>query len=134
LKALKTALRKTELGQWRTEADEKALKANPEWIEQCDPESYRRSLREDDLAAIETHGPPVVADFQSKINSASEDGGSVMMSRKTVSPLGFSPAVIIILLSKKSDSFSTNKAYIALFPDPFSPLITSISSFAILRH
>jgi wobble nucleotide-excising tRNase len=61
LKALKTALRKTELGQWRTEANEKALKANLEWIEQCDPESYRRSLREDDLAAIEMHGPPVVA-------------------------------------------------------------------------
>jgi hypothetical protein len=61
LKALKTALGKSELAEWRAEANETALQADLEWIEGRDPESYRQSLREDDLAAIQRHGPPVVA-------------------------------------------------------------------------
>jgi hypothetical protein len=61
LKAMKTALTKNELAEWRAAANGTALEADLERIEACDPESYRQSLSEDDLAAIETHGSPVVS-------------------------------------------------------------------------
>jgi RecF/RecN/SMC N terminal domain len=61
LKALKAALGKPELADWRAAVDATALKTNLDWIEQCDPESYRRTLHEEDLAAIETHGPALAA-------------------------------------------------------------------------
>jgi hypothetical protein len=61
LKALKSALAKAELGDWRAAASETALKADLDCIERCDAESYRHALREADLVAIETHGPALVA-------------------------------------------------------------------------
>jgi hypothetical protein len=61
LKALTAGLSAGELEEWRAAASEAALKADLQWIEGCDPESYRRALHEDDLVAISTHCPPIVA-------------------------------------------------------------------------
>ena len=69
LKALKTALGKTDLGEWRGNAKGTALKADLEWMEHCDAESYRYALRENDLVAIDAHCPPVVA----RAHEASQD-------------------------------------------------------------
>jgi len=61
LKALKAALGKAEIKEWRASASATALKADLEWTDGCEPESYRRSLGEADLEAIVTHGPPLAA-------------------------------------------------------------------------
>jgi hypothetical protein len=60
LKSLKATLGKPELEDWRAAVGATAFKTSPDWIEQCDPESYRRALHEEDLVAIETHGPTLV--------------------------------------------------------------------------
>jgi RecF/RecN/SMC N terminal domain len=84
LKALETALGKSELAEWRAEANETALKADLEWIEGCDPESLRQSLREEDLAAIETHCAPVVAAAAGASRNAPPDIADLSKDRTTI--------------------------------------------------
>jgi hypothetical protein len=60
LKSLKTNLAKTDLVEWRTESAKTVLKSHFDWLEKCDAESYRQTLHEDDLSAIELHAPPVI--------------------------------------------------------------------------
>jgi hypothetical protein len=84
LKALETALGKSELAEWRAEANETALKANLEWIEGCDPESYRQSLREEDLAAIETHCPPVIVAAAGASRNAPPDIADLSKDKTTI--------------------------------------------------
>lgn len=59
-KTLKATVSKVELAGWRAEVVQTALKDDLEWIEQCDLESYRQAVSEDDLTAIETHCPPII--------------------------------------------------------------------------
>lgn len=68
IKALKTALAKVETKVWRDELKKGPLKANVEWIEQCDADGLRQSLSEDNLKAIEDNCLPVIqrADEASK--------------------------------------------------------------------
>jgi hypothetical protein len=84
LKALKTALSKSELAEWRAEADETALKVDLEWIEACNPESYRQALREDDLAAIEMHGRAVVAAAARASRNAPPDIAELSRDKTTI--------------------------------------------------
>jgi hypothetical protein len=84
LKSGKTALGKGELAGLCSEANETALKADIEWIEGCDPESYRQSLREEDLASIETHGQPVVAAAAKASRNAPPDIAELHKDKTTI--------------------------------------------------
>lgn len=84
LKVLKTALGRSELAEWRAGANETALRADLEWIEGCDPESYRQSLREEDLAAIEAHFPPITAAAAAASRSAPPDIAELSKDKATV--------------------------------------------------
>ncbi|MGA8616734.1 MAG: AAA family ATPase [Xanthobacteraceae bacterium] len=84
LKALKAALGKGELADWCATTKELALKADLEWIEGCDPESYRRSLHEDDLVAIVTHCPPVVTAAAEASRAAPPDIAELSTDKATI--------------------------------------------------
>jgi energy-coupling factor transporter ATP-binding protein EcfA2 len=60
LKTIKTTLAKPDLKVRRDSLKKGSLKANMEWIEQCNPEGFRQSLSEDDLKAIEESILPVI--------------------------------------------------------------------------
>jgi hypothetical protein len=84
LKVLETALGKSELAEWRAAANETALKDDLEWIEGCDPESYRQSLREDDLATIEIHCRPVTAAAAGASRNAPPDIADLSKDKATI--------------------------------------------------
>jgi hypothetical protein len=84
LKTLKAVLTKTELGEWRIQEQETALKGNLDWIERCETESYRHALSEDDLAAIDMHGSPVVAAAQRVSQDVPPDVADLSRDRITI--------------------------------------------------
>lgn len=60
LKTIKTTIAKADIRTWRDEIKQSDLKANVEWIEQCNAEGLRQTLSEDSLKAIEDNCSPVV--------------------------------------------------------------------------
>ena len=84
VKALKATVAKPELAEWRAAANATVLKTNLEWIDQRDPESYRRSLHEDDLVAIETHCPPIVAATADASREAPPDIAELSEDKATI--------------------------------------------------
>ena len=60
LKRCKITLAKEEITAWRGELKQGIFKANVEWVEKCNAEVLRRSLREDDLKEIEDNCLPII--------------------------------------------------------------------------
>jgi hypothetical protein len=84
LKALKAALGKPELADWQVAATATALKADLEWIDRCDAESYRRTLHEEDLTAIAARAPALVAAAAESSRAAPPDIAELSKDKATI--------------------------------------------------
>jgi ABC-type hemin transport system ATPase subunit len=60
VKTLKATFTRPELADWRVDATKGTLKTAAEWIEQCDPEVYRRALSEASLIDVETYCAAII--------------------------------------------------------------------------
>jgi hypothetical protein len=84
LKALKATLAKAELAGWLAKAKDTPVGSSAEWIAQCDAESYRRALREDDLVAVEMHCPSVVTAANEASRDAPPDLADLAKDKATI--------------------------------------------------
>jgi hypothetical protein len=73
VKTLKAALAKGELGTWRQTLMAGPHKSYVEWIEQCQPEAFRRALSDGDLRNVEDNWAPVTAAAHTASQTAPPD-------------------------------------------------------------
>jgi energy-coupling factor transporter ATP-binding protein EcfA2 len=73
LKAIKAALAKPELGDLRASIEATAARSDLQWIESCDPESYRRSASDANLTEVERHAQAIIASADAASHNAPPD-------------------------------------------------------------
>ncbi|HML92943.1 AAA family ATPase [Methyloceanibacter sp.] len=83
LKALKRTLAGSALKSWR-EKLEGEVEAAVEWVTNCDPETYRQALNEEDAKLIERHGGEVIAAADKDSQSAPPEMKDLSKAKTTV--------------------------------------------------